>query len=236
MKHLLHLALTFLALLCLTAQAATKVTERNEIVTGKLPRPGHIWVYDFAATAADLPPDSDLAGAVDPNASTQTQEQIDSGRKVGAELAKELAAQINAMGIPSQEAGADTTPSINDIVIRGYLISVVEGDSKKRIALGFGSGESELKIVVEGFQVTPQGMRKLGGGASDSTSSKSPGAALGVVGVLAMHNPVGLIVSTGKKEHDKKTGKSEMSGRIKDTAGEIAKILQQRFQEQGWIQ
>ncbi len=236
MKHHLQLALPLLAILCLTAQAATKITERNEIVTQKLPRPAHIWVYDFAATAADLPPDSDLAGAVDPNSPAQSQAQIDTGRKVGAELAKELAAQIDAMGIPAQVAAADTQPAIDDIVIRGYLVSVVEGDSKKRIALGFGSGASELKIAVEGFEVTPQGMRKLGGGASDSTSSKTPGAALGLVGTLAMHNPIGLIVSTGIKEHGEKTGSSEVSGRIKDTAGEIAKVLKQRFQEQGWIQ
>jgi hypothetical protein len=228
-------AISLLAVLCLGVQASSKVTDQDEIVTEKIPKPGHIWVYDFAATPADLPPDSDLVSHISADAPAQTQEQIDNGRKVGAELAKELAAQINAMGMPANQVSADTRPAINDIVIQGYLVSVTEGDAKKRVSLGFSSGASELKILVEGFQVTPQGLRKLGGGASESTSSKKPGAALGLVGVVAMHNPLGLIVSAGMKEHGEKTGSSTMSGRIKETASEISGILQKRFQEQGWI-
>ena len=242
MKTHFHFLISLLAVLCLGVQASSKVTDQEEIVTEKVPRPGYIWVYDFAATAtatataADLPPDSDLASYVSADAPAQTQDQIDDGRKVGAELARELAAQIDAMGVPAKEASVDTQPAINDIVIRGYLVSVTEGDAKKRVAVGFSSGESELKIVAEGFQVTDQGLRKLGGGASESTSSKKPGAALGLVGVIAMHNPIGLIVSTGIKQHDEKTGSSTMSGRIKEIASEISGILKQRFQQQGWIE
>lgn len=236
MKTHFHFLISLLAVLCLGVQASSKVTDQEEIVTEKVPRPGYIWVYDFAATAADLPPDSDLASYVSADAPAQTQDQIDDGRKVGAELARELAAQIDAMGVPVKEASVDTQPAINDIVIRGYLVSVTEGDAKKRVAVGFSSGESELKIVAEGFQVTDQGLRKLGGGASESTSSKKPGAALGLVGVIAMHNPIGLIVSTGIKQHDEKTGSSTMSGRIKEIASEISGILKQRFQQQGWIE
>ena len=236
MKTHFHFWISLLAVLCLGVQASSKVTDQEEIVTEKVPRPGYIWVYDFAATAADLPPDSDLASYVSADAPAQTQDQIDDGRKVGAELARELAAQIDAMGVPAKEASVDTQPAINDIVIRGYLVSVTEGDAKKRVAVGFSSGESELKIVAEGFQVTDQGLRKLGGGASESTSSKKPGAALGLVGVIAMHNPIGLIVSTGIKQHDEKTGSSTMSGRIKEIASEISGILKQRFQQQGWIE
>jgi hypothetical protein len=37
------------------------------------------------------------------------------------------------------------------------------------------------------------------------------------------------------KEHDEKTGSSTLKGRAQDTAKEIASVLRQRFEEQGWI-
>ena len=50
------------ALLVVAGCASTEVTDRQRLVTEKLPRPGHIWVYDFAATPAEVPADSALAG------------------------------------------------------------------------------------------------------------------------------------------------------------------------------
>ena len=35
-------------------------------------------------------------------------------------------------------------------MIRGYIFSIDEGDATKRVAIGFGSGASELKAAVEG--------------------------------------------------------------------------------------
>jgi hypothetical protein len=228
--------LCLFALLPLSVHAGTRITERHEIVTEEIPKPAHIWVYDFAATAADVPAGSDLAGQVSEHSKPQTPEQIATGRKLGAEIAAELVKDIRAMGMPAERPMEGTKPQINDLVIRGYLVSVVAGSEKKRIAIGFGSGESELKVAVEGFQVTADGLRKLGGGSTDSTGGKAPGASLGVVGLIALHSPIGLIASTGMKVHDEKTGESTLEGRARDTAKEIASVLRERFQEQGWIE
>jgi hypothetical protein len=225
-----------LALAPLSVHASTEITEQKEIVTEKLPKPAHIWVYDFAATPADVPADSALAGQYSEHSTPPTSEQIDAGRQVGAELASDLVDEIHKMGMPAERADAETKPEINDLVIRGYLVSVIEGDAKKRLAMGFGSGASELKVAAEGFQMTDHGLRKLGGGSAESKGSKAPGAALGVVGLIATHNPVGLIVSTGVKEHSEKTGSSKVEGRAADIAKEIAGVLEKRFQEQGWIE
>ena len=235
MKLFTHIVLGLFALLPVGVYAETKITSRDQLVTEQLPRPSHIWVYDFAATAADVPSDSALAEHVAGDSTSQTAEQIATGRKVGAELASELVKQIRVMGLPAEQATADTKPQINDIVIRGYLISVVEGSEKKRIAIGFGSGESELKVAAEGFQMTADGLRKLGSGATDSKGGKTPGAALGVAGLLVLHTPVGLIASAGIKAHEEKTGGAKIGGRAEDTAKEIADVLKKRFQEQGWI-
>ena len=231
-----YIVLCLFALLPVGGYAATEITQRNELVTEKVPRPDHIWVYDFAATAADLPADSALAGQASEHSTPQTPEQIDIGRKVGAELAADLVKLIQDMGMPAQRASARTKPQINELVIRGYLVSIIEGDKKKRIAIGFGKGASELKVAAEGFQMTDHVLRKLGGGSAHSTGGKKPGADLGVVGVIATHNPLGLIVSTGMKVHDEKTGASTIEGRAEDIAREIGSVLGQRFTEQGWIE
>jgi hypothetical protein len=214
--------------------ASTKVTNRQQLVTGQLPRPNTIWVYDFAATAADVPGGSAFAGqATD---ASQTPEEIATGRQLGAEIASQLVQQIQAMGMPAARGGAGTSPQINDIVIRGYLVSVHEGSAAERVAIGFGAGASALKTAVEGFQMTPQGLRKLGSGEVDAGGGKSPGAALGVVGLIATANPAGLIISSGMKVYGEASGSSKVEGRAKATAKEIADVLKQRFQQQGWIQ
>jgi len=62
-------------------------------------------VYDFIATPADAPADSDVAA----QGTTQTAEQIDMGRQLGAQIARELVADIEGMGLPAQKAVADTS-------------------------------------------------------------------------------------------------------------------------------
>jgi hypothetical protein len=204
-------------------------------VTEKIPRPHHIWVYDFAATPAEVPAESALAGKPDEHPTPQTAEQIATGRKVGEAIATQLVEQILDMGMLAKRASAGTEPQINDLVIRGYLLSVDEGNATKRVAIGFGSGASQLTTAVEGFQMTAQGLRKLGSGTVGAGGGKSPGAALGVVGLIATANPAGLIVGGGVKAYGEYTGSSKIEGRAKATAKEIADVLKKRFQEEGWI-
>lgn len=224
-----------LVLICVAGCASTKVTSREQLVTEQLPRPGNIWVNDFVATAGDLPADSAFAGQPDLDTTPQTTEQIAEGRKLGNEIAVQLVEQIRAMGMPAAKASPSIAPQINDIVIRGYLLSIKEGDATRRVAVGLGAGESELRTAVEGFQVTSRGLRKLGSGAVESGSGKTPGGAVGLATLLATRNPAGLIVSTGTKVYGEKSGKSTVEGQAKQTAKEIADALKKRFQEQGWI-
>ena len=198
--------------------------------------PNLILVQDFVATPADVPDDSALAGKHSQPSKPPTPEQVQAARQLGVDIARELAADIDAMGLRSESVRIGTTPPVGDLFIRGYLVSVEAGSEAKRLVVGFGDGASELKTVVEGFQMTPQGLRKLGGGTVEAGGSKSPGAVLGVAGVIATHNPAGLIVSTGMKVYGEKSGSSKLEGRAKATAKEIAEKLRPRFQQQGWIQ
>ena len=237
MKNACKLMSVVLVSLCLMIGCATtNVTNQQQLVTGQLPKPNNIWVYDFVATPADVPAGSSLAGQYSAPPTPQTAQQIAEGRKVGAEIAAELVAQIQAMGMPAAQATSQTTPQINDIVIRGYLLSVDTGSAEKRVAIGFSSGVSELKAAVEGFQMTDQGLRKLGSGTVDSGGSKTPGMAAPAMLAIASGNPLGLIVSGGMKVYGEESGSSTIEGRVKQTVKEISDQLKTRFQQQGWIQ
>ena len=236
MKSRSRFVLCLFALVVAAGCASTKVTNRQQLVNERIPRPDRILVYDFVATPTDVPADSSLTGQYSADATSQTAEQIATGRQLGAQIAAQLVEQIRGMGLPAERTPIGTRPRINDIVIRGYLLSVDEGSATKRVAIGFGAGGSELKTAVEGYQMTAQGLRKLGSATVDAGGSKTPGAALGVVGLLATANPAGLIISSGVKVYGEASGSSKVEGRAKATAKEIADVLKKRFEQQGWIQ
>jgi hypothetical protein len=216
--------------------ASTKITDREQLVTEQLPRPAHIWVHDFAASAEDIPAHSVLYGQGLENPPDQTPEHIATGQKLGKQIALELVEQIRLMGLPAELAGPQSTPQLDDIVIEGYLISFNEGNAAKRVTIGLGAGSSKLQVAVEGFQETAQGLRKLGSGDTDATGNKTPGMGVGLLTMLATHNPAGLIISTGMKIYDEKSGKDTVEARAKQTAKEISEVLEKRFKQEGWIQ
>lgn len=215
--------------------ASTKITEREVLVSERLPRPSHIWVYDFAATAAAVPANSRLARRFTVEARPQTAGQIALGRHLGTEIAADLVRRIQQMGLPARRATGGETIDVSDLVIRGYLVSVKKGSAAERIVIGFGVGGSELRTIVEGFQMTPQGLRELTFDAVRAGSGKSPGASVSIPGLLATGYPFGLIVSSGMKVYGETSGHSTVEGRARATAKEISAELKKLFQEQGWI-
>ena len=217
------------------ACANVQVTERKILVDEKVPRPDHIFVQDFISTPGDVPSDSSLAGHASTGCPPQTPEQIALGREIGAELAKALVAEIGSMGLPAVHATSQPSPDVGDLVIRGTLLTVEEGSAAERVAIGMGKGAAELKVAVEGYQMTDHGLREVGSGTLDTSASKSPGAAVPLAVAVATKNPLGLIVSTGVKLHGEETGSSTIHGKVKDVAKAIAEQLRPRFEKQGWI-
>lgn len=210
--------------------ASTAVTQREVLVREKIARPDRILVYDFVATPADAP-----AGALAQQGTPQTAEEIETGRKLGVMMAQELAADIQGMGLPAEEVPITASPQVGDIVIKGYLVSVEEGSTGKRFLIGFRSGKSELQTMVEGYQMTAQGLRKIGSGTVEAGGSRMPGAAVPAGVAIATGNPIGLIVVGGMKIYGEASGRSGLEGRAKQTVKKIADQLKIRFQQEGWI-
>ena len=100
--------------------------------------------------------------------------------------------------------------------------------------VGFGSGAAELKTVIEGFQMTPQGLRRLGVGSLAAGGTKVPGMLVPIAVVAANGNPIGLIVNGAIKAHGEASGSATIAGAAKRTADEIAKQMQSTIERQGW--
>ena len=235
MRFRRHIAPCLLFLVIVAGCASTRVSNRQILVNERIPRPDRILVNDFIANPADMPADSALAVQVEPGPPL-TAEQLQAGRQLGAQIADELVAQIRNMGLPAVAALSGGRPRVGDIVIRGYLVSIDEGSTAKRMLIGFGAGGSELRTVVEGYQMTAHGLRRLGSGTVDAGGSKGPGAAAPAAVAVATGNPIGLIVSGGMKIYGEASGSSKLEGRAKATAKQIADVLKTRFEEQGWIE
>jgi hypothetical protein len=229
----MYVSIIFILALAVAGCAKTEITSREQLVTEKLPKPANIWVYDFAATPADIPADSAFAGKFE--SPPQTDVHMATGRKLGNRLAVDLVKQINAMGMPAKHATASSKPQVNDLVLRGYLLSSEEGKTGRRVLIGLGAGTTDLQAAAEGFQVTPTGLRRLGYGSTEAKGGKTPGVGVGAATYAITGSPVGLIVTSGMKLYGEKSGKGKIEGRVDQTAKEIADILKKRFQEQGWI-
>lgn len=215
--------------------ASTKVTQRQEYEGPRLARPDRILVYDFAASRADIPVWAAGMSRYEGRETQQTSEQYVAARNLGDQVARQLVSEIQAMGLPAQEAGMGTQLRVGDIAIVGYFESVDKGSAVERVALGFGAGAASMRTRVEGYQMTPEGPRQLGSGDVDSGDSKGPGLIVPLAVTLATANPIGLAVGGAVKLGGELSGHDTIKGVAKRTAKEISEQLHVAFQKQGWI-
>jgi Domain of unknown function (DUF4410) len=234
MKPLSRAASWLLALVLVAGCASTEVTDRERYQGAKLARPDRIIVHDFTANPAEVPPESAFAAKL-AGAATPTPQQAELGRKLGAQIAQELVAELRAMGLPAVAAAGQPAPQVDDIVLRGYFVSVEEGSARERVLVGFGKGAAELRTAVEGFQMTTEGLRPLGRGEVRSGGGELPGVVLPLAVVAATANPIGLVVGGAVKLTGEATGSDTIEGSAKRTAEEIAAQLKTTAEEQGWI-
>lgn len=215
--------------------ASAKVVSQQPYEGPRIARPERIIVHDFAATPADVPAGSAVVSEYSASSTPMTPEQIATARKLGAEVAKDLVAEIQKMGLPAVRAAGQPPPRVGDLVIMGYFVTVQQGSAAERVLVGFGAGDADLKTVVEGYLMTDQGLRRLGGGEINSGGGKTPGVAVPLVVAAATANPIGLVISGAAKVYGEESGRTTIEGAGQRTASEIADQLKVAFQKQGWV-
>jgi hypothetical protein len=227
-------AAVLLAVVVVAGCASTEVTERQRYEGAKLARPDRIIVHDFTADPADVPPESAFAAQLN-SAMTPPPQQVALGHKLGAQVAEKLVADLQGMGLPAVRAAGQPAPRADDIVLRGYFVSVDEGSATQRVLVGFGAGGAELKTAVEAYQMTTHGLRPLARGEVRSGGGELPGMVVPLAVVAATANPIGLVVGGVVKGTGEVTGSDTIEGAAKRTADEIAAQLKTAAEKQGWI-
>ena len=235
MKLLRHSAAWLFVLLVAASCASTEVTERKTYEGVPLARPDRIIVHDFTANPADVPVGSAFAAEPAAASTAPTAEQHQMTRKLGAEVARQLVAELRDAGLPAVQAAGQPAPQTDDVVIRGYFVSADRGSAAKRVLVGVGAGDAELMTAVEGYQMTSQGLHLLGSGQVKSGGGKMPGVVLPLAVMVATSNPIGLVVGGTVKVAGEATGSETIEGAAERTADEIAVQLIEAARKHGWI-
>ena len=170
--------------------------------------------------------ESALAGQHSEHNPPQTAAQIKTGQQLGAEIETEFGQADPRHGKCPQSMRLQKRSRRSTTLSSGAIWFPSKRAMPPSASLSdSGPVRPDLKVAVEGFQMTTQGLRKVGGGTTDSEGGKTPGADVGAAALIATHNPVGLIVSTGLKIYGEESGKSTVKGRAEQTAKEIADVL-----------
>lgn len=224
-----------LALLCLLAGcASTDITSRQRYEGAALPRPNRIIVEQFGVTPGEVAPGSMLARQA-AGTTPQTPEDVQVGRQLGAVVATQLVADLQAAGLPAVEAAGQPPAQPGDVVVTGDFFSVDEGSAGRRVLLGFGSGAADLRTAVEVYRMTPQGLQPMASGTLDSEGNKMPGLAAPLALYAVTSSPVGLIVVGTSKLYGAATGSNTIEAAGKRTADAIAAEIEGGARKQGWI-
>jgi len=222
------------ALIVLAGCAAGTITARGPYTGEKIARPERIIVHDFAATLADVPAESILADLSAEHPIAQTPEQIETGRTLGAQVAQDLVAEIQGMGLPAVRAVDQLAPQAGDLVINGYFVSIDRDDAGRQVLIGFDSGTADLRSVVEGFLETRQGPRRLEKELPEAGVGKRQDR-LADFALAETGSPFDLADDRISRLKGKWKGPATIGGVAQGTAKEIAGQLRLKFREYGWI-
>ena len=235
MKQLKHSIIVLFALLIVTGCASSEVvSRRTENNAENIPRPARIIVYDFAATPADIPPQSAMTSQYGRRSAPQTADQIALGRTLGRQMAERLVNDILTMGLPAELAGGPP-PQNGNIIITGGFISVDEGSRIDRVIIGFGAGANKMRTYVEGYLVTATGWKPIGSGEIKAGGGKTPGMILpAVIGIATGEYVRSAIIGAGLALF-KESGPEKITAAANRTADTIAEELRKAFQRRGWI-
>ena len=157
------------------------------------------------------------------------------GHKVARTITDALVGEINAMGLPAQRAWGAPRSWGNVMVVEGYLASINEGNEAERVAIGLGTGASDVETRVQLYTTNASGLVVVETFTTSMKSGYMPGMAETMgAGAIGGHLAVAAVAGAGLH-----TASESLSGDVEAeanrTAKAVAKELRGYFQTQGWV-
>jgi hypothetical protein len=212
--------------------ASAGVTTTDKVADSSVVQPGVVLVYDFAVMPGDVVVDT--FGSEFESEGKELSKDEKEAYATANVLSEKLVAYLQERGIPGERANSATRPPLNAILIKGQFVTIDAGSRIKRMVIGFGAGSSELRAMVQVYQATQQGLRRLASAEAEASGSKMPGMAVPVVGGAAAGSVATSAVISGGMAIARET-----KGAMAPDAGRMAKKIAERaedfYKRQGWL-
>jgi hypothetical protein len=232
--------LILLIVLAVAAGCAPTNVQQENMTVAQLARPSLILVYDFAVTPQEVELDTGLSADImqkyeEHKGMSRTAEEIKVGHKVADALAEELVKKIRSYGLWAERGFGYPQGNEKDLMVKGQLLSIDEGNRTERVAIGLGAGRTSVQANVQVYELTAQGMKEVDTLRGTAKSGDKPGMGeMMGVGAIAGHLLASTLVSgtlSGAGEMTSATVESD----AKRLADKVAADLGNFFVNQGWI-
>jgi hypothetical protein len=240
MKGGIKLGILILLVLAVAAGCAPTNVQQENMAVAQLNRPSLILVYDFAVSPDEVKLDKGLSADImqkyeEHKGMTRTAEEIKVGHRVADALAEELVKKIRSYGLWAERGFGYPQAKEKDLIVKGQLLSINEGNRTERVAIGLGAGRTSVQANVQVYEITPEGKKEVDTLRGTAKSGDKPGMGeMMGAGAIAGHLLASTLVSgtlSGATEMTSATVEAD----AKRLADKVAADLGNFFVDQGWI-
>jgi hypothetical protein len=240
MNSSIKFGLLILFVLAVAAGCAPTNVQQENMAVAQLAKPSLILVYDFAVTPEEVELDKGLSADLmqkyeEHKGTSRTAEEIKVGHRVADALAEELVKKIRSYGLWAERGFGYPHAKAKDLMVKGQLLSIDEGNRTERVAIGLGAGRTSVQANVQVYEMTAEGMKKVDTLRGTAKSGDKPGMGeMMGIGAIAGHLLASTLVSgtlSGASEMTSATVEAD----AKRLAEKVAADLGNFFVDQGWI-
>ena len=202
-----------------------------------LPRPERVLVQDFPVDPDAVTLDRAIGLRLQRQSSGEdpamAQQKV--GMAVQDAISSTLMKAFQKMNVPAEHAAPGTAPSPGDLLVRGEITRIDQGNRTRRLTVGFGAGKSEVNADAAIYYVQPNGEPELLQTYSGSSNSgRKPGmaASAGMAAQQASMAPAALGIASGAHGETRRAG---VAGEGQRVADHLSRSIGQYFAQQGWI-
>jgi len=186
--------------LALSSCAPSNV-QTTEVYTGqRMPRPDHVLVSNFTASAQAVRLDQGLGSRVLRTVESQpiNAQELADARKAQAALATALVNELRKYGLPAEQ-GSHAPAHGRTVLVNGQIVSIDEGNRTRRTLIGFGAGKSSMTADAQLLYATGSAPPQVLTAFQASTNSgRMPGVAVPIgVGAAAGRAAESAAISGG---------------------------------------
>jgi hypothetical protein len=177
---------SYLCLLLFSCTGA-KISAEHDISAGPVSLPKMVYVMDFELNATDIHSDAGLLNSQREHsgplraALSELRHQKDPAvrsKELVDLMSKSLLEELSKRNLNASRLGAAEAMPVEGLLVRGVFVHVEEGNRLRRAAIGFGSGESGLQIVVSVDDLAQGSPKPLYELDTRAESGKMPGAVI----------------------------------------------------------